>query len=259
MKSCSEERRRSPPAGRRRAPRRRSGAPSDRCGSGEQRCARAGRNRRPPAPGSRRAGSGPRSVLMPVDRRSRGSAMPAGDGAVEETGMNSVDPLDDAEKHRVDEIDCRSMPRSSPESSACSWRRLSTFAHDLIRSDTVGATQLHRTAQRMITLLPLPALRPVALRPARAGRVRRDAGARRGAALGAARGRSCSSTRPARCRSWSRTTARRSAGVWAIAEYLDETRGFGLGERRLMPANADAARRGAPADRLVPRTSSTTR
>jgi glutathione S-transferase len=29
------------------------------------------------------------------------------------------------------------------------------------------------------------------------------------------------------------------AGVWAIAEYLDETRGFALNERRLLPANAD--------------------
>lgn len=28
-------------------------------------------------------------------------------------------------------------------------------------------------------------------------------------------------------------------GVWAISEYLDETRGFGLNERRLLPANAD--------------------
>jgi glutathione S-transferase len=29
-------------------------------------------------------------------------------------------------------------------------------------------------------------------------------------------------------------------GVWAIAEYLDETRGFGMAERRLMPATADS-------------------
>ncbi len=28
-------------------------------------------------------------------------------------------------------------------------------------------------------------------------------------------------------------------GVWAVAEYLDETRGFALNERRLLPANAD--------------------
>jgi glutathione S-transferase len=29
------------------------------------------------------------------------------------------------------------------------------------------------------------------------------------------------------------------AGAWAISEYLDETRGFGLAERRLLPPNAD--------------------
>ncbi len=29
------------------------------------------------------------------------------------------------------------------------------------------------------------------------------------------------------------------SGVWAITEYLDETRGFALDEHRLMPANAD--------------------
>jgi len=29
------------------------------------------------------------------------------------------------------------------------------------------------------------------------------------------------------------------AGVWAIAEYLDETRGFALNEQRLLPANAN--------------------
>jgi glutathione S-transferase len=29
------------------------------------------------------------------------------------------------------------------------------------------------------------------------------------------------------------------AGAWAVSEYLDETRGFGLGDRRLMPAKAD--------------------
>ena len=29
------------------------------------------------------------------------------------------------------------------------------------------------------------------------------------------------------------------SGVWAISEYLDETRGFALNERRLMPPNAD--------------------
>jgi glutathione S-transferase len=29
------------------------------------------------------------------------------------------------------------------------------------------------------------------------------------------------------------------SGIWAIAEYLDETRGFGLAERRLMPNGAD--------------------
>jgi glutathione S-transferase len=29
------------------------------------------------------------------------------------------------------------------------------------------------------------------------------------------------------------------AGGWAISEYLDETRGFALNERRLLPANAD--------------------
>jgi glutathione S-transferase len=29
------------------------------------------------------------------------------------------------------------------------------------------------------------------------------------------------------------------SGVWAISEYLDETRGFALNDRRLMPANAD--------------------
>ena len=29
------------------------------------------------------------------------------------------------------------------------------------------------------------------------------------------------------------------AGVWAISEYLDETRGFALNERRLLPANAN--------------------
>lgn len=28
-------------------------------------------------------------------------------------------------------------------------------------------------------------------------------------------------------------------GVWAVAEYLDETRGFALNERRLLPANAN--------------------
>ena len=28
-------------------------------------------------------------------------------------------------------------------------------------------------------------------------------------------------------------------GVWAVSEYLDETRGFALNERRLLPANAD--------------------
>jgi glutathione S-transferase len=28
-------------------------------------------------------------------------------------------------------------------------------------------------------------------------------------------------------------------GAWAIAEYLDETRGFGLGDRRLLPSGAD--------------------
>lgn len=28
-------------------------------------------------------------------------------------------------------------------------------------------------------------------------------------------------------------------GSWAVAEYLDETRGFGLAERRLLPPNAD--------------------
>jgi len=30
------------------------------------------------------------------------------------------------------------------------------------------------------------------------------------------------------------------AGAWATSEYLDETRGFGLAERRLLPATADA-------------------
>ena len=30
------------------------------------------------------------------------------------------------------------------------------------------------------------------------------------------------------------------AGAWAISEYLDETRGFGLNERRLLPPAADA-------------------
>jgi glutathione S-transferase len=29
------------------------------------------------------------------------------------------------------------------------------------------------------------------------------------------------------------------AGAWAVSEYLDETRGFGLAERRLLPAGAD--------------------
>jgi glutathione S-transferase len=29
------------------------------------------------------------------------------------------------------------------------------------------------------------------------------------------------------------------SGVWAISEYLDETRGFALSERRLLPANAN--------------------
>lgn len=29
------------------------------------------------------------------------------------------------------------------------------------------------------------------------------------------------------------------SGAWAVSEYLDETRGFGLSDRRLMPANAD--------------------
>ena len=29
------------------------------------------------------------------------------------------------------------------------------------------------------------------------------------------------------------------SGAWAISEYLDETRGFGLAERRLLPANSD--------------------
>lgn len=29
------------------------------------------------------------------------------------------------------------------------------------------------------------------------------------------------------------------SGIWAIAEYLDETRGFALHDRRLMPTNAD--------------------
>src|SRR4051812_1945659 len=29
------------------------------------------------------------------------------------------------------------------------------------------------------------------------------------------------------------------SGVWAIAEYLDETRGFGLNERRLLPSTAE--------------------
>ena len=29
------------------------------------------------------------------------------------------------------------------------------------------------------------------------------------------------------------------SGAWAISEYLDETRGFGLGDRRLLPAKAD--------------------
>lgn len=29
------------------------------------------------------------------------------------------------------------------------------------------------------------------------------------------------------------------SGVWAVSEYLDETRGFALNERRLMPPNAD--------------------
>ncbi len=29
------------------------------------------------------------------------------------------------------------------------------------------------------------------------------------------------------------------AGAWAVSEYLDETRGFALNERRLLPANAD--------------------
>jgi glutathione S-transferase len=29
------------------------------------------------------------------------------------------------------------------------------------------------------------------------------------------------------------------SGIWAISEYLDETRGFALNERRLMPPNAD--------------------
>lgn len=28
-------------------------------------------------------------------------------------------------------------------------------------------------------------------------------------------------------------------GVWAVAEYLDETRGFGMAERRLLPTGAD--------------------
>ena len=30
------------------------------------------------------------------------------------------------------------------------------------------------------------------------------------------------------------------SGAWALSEYLDETRGFGLNERRLMPSAADA-------------------
>ncbi len=29
------------------------------------------------------------------------------------------------------------------------------------------------------------------------------------------------------------------SGAWAVSEYLDETRGFGLNDRRLLPANAD--------------------
>ena len=29
------------------------------------------------------------------------------------------------------------------------------------------------------------------------------------------------------------------AGAWALSEYLDETRGFGLAERRLLPSDAD--------------------
>ena len=29
------------------------------------------------------------------------------------------------------------------------------------------------------------------------------------------------------------------AGAWAVSEYLDETRGFALNDRRLLPANAD--------------------
>ena len=29
------------------------------------------------------------------------------------------------------------------------------------------------------------------------------------------------------------------SGVWAVSEYLDETRGFALNDRRLLPANAD--------------------
>ena len=31
------------------------------------------------------------------------------------------------------------------------------------------------------------------------------------------------------------------SGVWAIAEYLDETRGFGLNERRLLPSTPSSA------------------
>ena len=30
------------------------------------------------------------------------------------------------------------------------------------------------------------------------------------------------------------------SGAWALSEYLDETRGFALGDRRLMPSNANA-------------------
>ncbi len=29
------------------------------------------------------------------------------------------------------------------------------------------------------------------------------------------------------------------SGAWAVSEYLDETRGFGLADRRLLPSNAD--------------------
>ena len=64
---------------------------------------------------------------------------------------------------------------------------------------------------------------------------------------------SCCSIRPPPRRCWSTEGYPPVPGAAIIAEYLDETRGAELHERRLMPRRPRPARRGAPAGGLVQR------